>query len=96
MINRRAFSFEPVLTRATANEIRRLSPYAIDLARRWVKEWPEKARQLEAAGKLINALKVHAEDESLRQWRLRIRGLGRTASGRDASVQGEQPAPPAT
>ena len=77
MMNRRSFSFEPVLTRTTANEIKKLSPYAIDLARRWVKEWPEKARQLEASGKLISALKMHAEDESLRQWRTQIRSLNR-------------------
>lgn len=80
MINRRSFSFEPVLTRATANEIKRLSPYAIDLARRWVKDWPEKARQLESSGKLINALKVHADDESLRQWRTQVRSLQRGAT----------------
>ena len=77
MINRRGFNFETVLTPESAREIKKLSPYAIDLARRWIKEWPEKARQLEAAGKLISALKVHAEQESLQQWRSRIRGLGR-------------------
>jgi hypothetical protein len=66
-----------VLTRSSANEIRKLSPQAIDLARRWVREWPDKARQLESAGKLITALKLHAEEESLQQWRARIRDLPR-------------------
>jgi predicted TPR repeat methyltransferase len=95
MINRRNFSFEPVLTRATANEIKSLSPYAIDLARRWVKDWPEKARQLEASGKLINALKVHAEDESLHQWRAQIRSLKLGALGSGAPVRADHRSPPA-
>jgi hypothetical protein len=42
-----------------------------------VREWPDKARQLESAGKLITALKLHAEEESLQQWRARIRDLPR-------------------
>jgi hypothetical protein len=95
MPNRRGFSFEPVLRHATAREIERLSPYAINLARRWVEEWPEKTRQLEAAGKLISALKTNAESESLRQWRQRYRGLTEAAPGTHANVQPEHPSPPA-
>jgi hypothetical protein len=75
MINRRGFHFESVLTPTSAKEIKKLSPYAIELARRWVKERPRETRQLEASGKLISALKVHAEDESLQQWRSRVHGL---------------------
>ena len=95
MINRRSFSFEPVLMRATANQIGRLSPYAIDLARRWVKDWPEKARQLEASGKLLNALKVHAENESLRQWRTQVRSLKLGELGSGAPARADRSSPPA-
>jgi hypothetical protein len=80
-MNRRGFRFESVLKAASVSEIKKLSPYAIELARRWVKDWPEKARQLEAAGKLIPALKQHAEEESLQQWRSRVRSLARATGG---------------
>jgi hypothetical protein len=89
-MNRRGFLFESVLTPKSANEIKSLSPYAIDLARRWVKEWPEKARQLEAAGKLISALKIHAEKEALQQWRSRIRKLSQGAPGSDMPPRQDQ------
>ena len=96
MINRRGFSFESVLTSASANEIKKLSPYAIELARRWVTEWPSETRKLEAAGKLIRALKVHADDESLQQWRSRVRSLAPATPNRGTEKRQESdPAPPA-
>ena len=66
------FSLESILNVPSVKEINELSPYAIRLANRWVREWPRKARELEAAGTLVSTLKQHAEEESLRQWRMRI------------------------
>jgi hypothetical protein len=73
MSDRESFSLESVLHAPSIKEISKLSPYAIRLAKRWAKEMPAKIRELEASGKLLAALKQGAEDESLRQWRSRVR-----------------------
>ena len=65
-------SFESVLDSPSVKEIKKLSPYAIQLANRWVRDWPGRTRELQAAGKLIAALKERAEVESLREWRSRV------------------------
>jgi len=77
-------SLESVLRAPSVKEIRKLSPYAVQLANRWVKEAPARTRELEASGKLLSALKERAENEALLQWRSRVR-----------AVRGEQEAPPA-
>jgi hypothetical protein len=69
---------ESVLHSPSIKEINELSPYAIKLAKRWAKEWPGKTRELEAAGKLLSALKQRAEVDSLREWRQRIRAVRAT------------------
>jgi len=73
MTERGSFSLESVLDSPSIKEINRLSPFAIQLANRWVKESPQKARELLATGKLVAAIKQRAEDEALRQWRSRVR-----------------------
>lgn len=71
MTDRGFFSLESVLDSPSIKE--KLSPFAIQLANRWVKESPQKARELLAAGKLVATIKQRAEDEALRQWRSRVR-----------------------
>ena len=73
MSKREYFSLESVLNLPSVREINELSPYAVQLASRWVREQPREARELEAAGTLVSTLKQRAEDESLRQWRMRVR-----------------------
>jgi phosphopantetheinyl transferase (holo-ACP synthase) len=75
---------ESVLKERSIKEIRKLSPYAVQLANRWAKEAPGKTRELEATGKLLASLKERAESEALLQWRSRMR-----------AVRGEKEAPPA-
>jgi hypothetical protein len=74
---------ESVLKERSVREIKKLSPYAVELANRWAKEAPGATRELEASGKLIGALKERAENEALLQWRSRIR-----------AVRGQKEAPP--
>jgi hypothetical protein len=74
---------ESVLHAPSIKEIKKLSPYAVELADRWAKESPGRTRELEASGKLLAALKERAENEALLQWRSRIR-----------AVRGEKEAPP--
>ena len=66
---------ETVLNTPSVKEIKKLSPYAISLAQRWAKEWPDKTRELEAAGKLVKTLKQRAEVEALSEWRARVRAV---------------------
>jgi hypothetical protein len=66
---------ETVLDAPSVREIQKLSPYAVRLAARWAKESPGKTRELEASGKLVDVLKQRADDESLLQWRQRIRAV---------------------
>ena len=84
MSDRSSFSLESVLHSPSINEINKLSPYAVRLARRWAKERPGETRELEASGKLVEVLKERAEEESLRQWRSRVRAV----RGEDASPGG--------
>ncbi|HXZ54316.1 MAG TPA: hypothetical protein VEH03_02530 [Burkholderiales bacterium] len=88
MSDRSSFPLESVLHSPSINEINKLSPYAVKLAKRWAKERPGETRELEASGKLVEVLKQRAEDESLRQWRSRIRAV--RGQG-DASPGGAQP-----
>jgi hypothetical protein len=90
MSDRKSFSLESVLHEPSINEISKLSPYAIRLAKSWAKEWPDKTRELEAAGTLVKTLKQRAEAEALNQWRSRIRA----ARGEQAPAERES-APPA-
>jgi len=78
MSDRASVSFESVLDSPSINEINKLSPYAIQLAERWVRDWPGKTRELVASGKFISALKQRAEVDSLREWRQRIRAVRTT------------------
>ena len=66
---------ETVLDAPSVREIKKLSPYAVQLANRWAKEAPGKTRELEASGKLLSTLKERSENEALRQWRSRIRAV---------------------
>ena len=75
MSDRGSFSLESVLPSPSVKEINKLSPYAVKLAKKWAREWPGKTRELEASGKLVAALRQRAEDEALRQWRSRVRGV---------------------
>jgi len=85
MIDRQGVPLGSALAPATTREIEKLSPSAIELARRWTKESPDRVRQLEASGSLIPTLKRHAEEEALRQWRARLRTL---SGRRDLSPPG--------
>lgn len=89
----RGSSLESVLGSPSVDEIYKLSPYAVKLAKRWVKEWPAKTRELEAAGKLVPALKQRAEAESLSEWRARIRAVRATPGGDPVGPEGDS-APP--
>ena len=62
-----------VLRPQTIREIGKLAPHAEALARRWAQQWPAETRQLELSGKLLVVLKQRAEEESLLQWRGRVR-----------------------
>jgi hypothetical protein len=64
---------ERVLRPKTVREIGKLAPHAEALARRWAQQWPAETRQLELSGKLLAVLQQRAEEESLLQWRGRVR-----------------------
>ena len=73
---------ETVLDVPSVREIQKLSPYAVRLANRLAKEAPAETRQLRASGKLLSTLKERAENESLLQWRSRMRAVrGETTPG---------------
>jgi hypothetical protein len=61
--------------------MRKLSPFAIALLRRWIEEWPEKVRELDKAGTLIAYLKHDADEEALRQWRTQRRAISGRRAG---------------
>jgi hypothetical protein len=75
MSDRGSSFLETVLHAPSIREISKLSPYAVELAKRWAKEAPGKTRELEASGKLLSTLKERAENEALRQWRTRLRAV---------------------
>jgi hypothetical protein len=85
MIERQGLRLRSALAPATTREIEKLSPSAIELARRWAKETPDRVRELEASGSLISTLKKHADEEALRQRRARLRTL---SGRRDLSPPG--------
>jgi len=94
MTDRGSSSLESVLGSPSIDEIYKLSPYAIKLAKRWVKEWPGKTRELEATGKLVPALKQRAEIEALHEWRERIRAVRDHGDSPSASAGDSAPPPP--
>jgi hypothetical protein len=85
---------ERVLRPRTVREIGKLAPHAEALARRWAQQWPAETRQLELSGKLLTVLKQRAEEESLLQWRGRVRASIHALPGSESAPLFEAAPPP--